>query len=122
MQADRRRAHQVLTNVLMNAARYSPAGSLIRISAHRVGGTVTTDVADEGPGIGPEHLPHVFERFYRVRIGDEEPGFGLGLAIAKSIIAAHGGQMGLDSSVGSGTRVWFSLPVAERGPADSPGG
>jgi len=122
VQADRRYARQVLSNLLANASKYSPERSLIRVAARGSAGTVIVEVADQGPGIAPEHLPYVFERFYRVRTGGEEPGVGLGLAIAKSIVEAHGGHIGINSTLGSGTRAWFSLPAAGQGHADPLGG
>jgi signal transduction histidine kinase len=73
-------------------------------------------VRDTGPGISPEHLPHVFERFYRADTTQPRPGInrgsGLGLAIAKSIIESHGGEIGVSSQVGNGTTFWVDLPAA----------
>jgi signal transduction histidine kinase len=112
VRADRRYLPQVLSNLLANASKYGPERSLIRITTQRSAGLVTVEVADQGPGIAPEHRPYVFERFYRVRTGGTEPGAGLGLAIAKDIVEAHGGRIGIDSAVGSGTRAWFTLPTA----------
>jgi signal transduction histidine kinase len=119
--ADHGYARQVLSNLLANASKYSPSHSLIRITAEHSGGTVRVAVEDQGPGIAPEHQPALFDRFYRVRMGNEEPGVGLGLAIAKGIVEAHGGSIGIESAVGSGTRVWFTLPATERRHASSPG-
>jgi signal transduction histidine kinase len=75
---------------------------------------VRISVIDQGPGIPPEHQAGLFERFYRVRSDSDAPGVGLGLAIAKGIVDAHGGSIGIDSEVGSGTSVWFTLPTASR--------
>jgi signal transduction histidine kinase len=71
-------------------------------------------VVDQGPGIPPEQQAGLFERFYRVRPDKDTPGVGLGLAIAKGIVEAHGGSIGIDSQVGAGTSVWFTLPKATR--------
>jgi PAS domain S-box-containing protein len=112
--ADKRYARQVLSNLLANASKYSPEASLIRVVAESAGTMVRISVEDQGPGIPREQQAGLFERFYRVRSDTDAPGVGLGLAIAKGIVEAHGGGMGIDSEVGSGTRVWFTLPSATR--------
>jgi signal transduction histidine kinase len=111
--ADRRFVRQLLSNLLSNASKYSPEGELSRIRAERSNGHVWVAVEDRGPGIPPEHQAGLFERFYRLRPGDQQPGIGLGLAIAKGIVEAHGGSIGVDSEVGAGTCVWFTLLAAE---------
>jgi signal transduction histidine kinase len=110
VRADRRYARQVLSNLLGNASRYGPPGSAIRVRGEAANGEVRVAVEDRGPGIATEAQGHVFERFYRPRA--EGPGIGLGLAIAKGIVEAHGGRIGIESEPGRGTRVWFTLPVA----------
>jgi signal transduction histidine kinase len=112
--ADKRYARQVLTNLLANASKYSPEQSMIRIVAAPNANMVRISVVDQGPGIPPEQQAGLFERFYRVRSDNDAPGVGLGLAIAKGIVEAHGGTIGIDSEVGSGTSVWFTLPKATR--------
>ncbi|MBV9169019.1 MAG: hypothetical protein JOZ81_02895 [Chloroflexi bacterium] len=112
--ADRRYARQVLTNLLDNASKYSPDGSVIRVVAIRVGKMMRISVEDSGPGIRHEQQAGLFERFYRVRSNTDVPGVGLGLAIAKGIVEAHGGSIGIESEPGMGTRVWFSLPAVQR--------
>ena len=112
--ADQRYARQVLTNLLANASKYSPEASVIRIAARSSANMVRVSVEDQGRGIPTEQQAGLFERFYRVRTDTEAPGVGLGLAIAKGIVEAHGGSMGIDSQVGSGTSVWFTLPCATR--------
>jgi PAS domain S-box-containing protein len=112
--ADQRYARQVLTNLLANASKYSPEASVIRILARSSANMVRVSVEDQGRGIPTEQQAGLFERFYRVRTDTEAPGVGLGLAIAKGIVEAHGGSMGIDSQVGSGTSVWFTLPCATR--------
>lgn len=99
---------QVLINLLSNANRHTKEGE-VSIKAEPDGGGIRVSVTDTGEGIGPELLPHVFERFWR---GDEG-GTGLGLPICRTIIEAHGGEMGIESEKGRGTRVWFSLPGKE---------
>jgi signal transduction histidine kinase/HAMP domain-containing protein len=117
--ADRRYVRQVLTNLLSNAGKYSADDETIEVRAERVNGHVKLAVEDHGPGIPPEQQAGLFERFYRVRPGNREPGIGLGLAIAKGIVDAHGGTMGVESAVGRGTTVWFTLP--HTAPDDDPG-
>lgn len=112
--ADKRYARQVLSNLLANASKYSPEESVIRIVAAPNGNMLRISVVDQGPGIPHEQQAGLFERFYRVRANTDAPGVGLGLAIAKGIVEAHGGSIGIDSEVGSGTSVWFTLPRASR--------
>jgi signal transduction histidine kinase len=112
--ADKRYARQVLTNLLANASKYSPEQSVIRIVAAPNANMVRISVVDQGAGIPPEQQAGLFERFYRVRSDTDAPGVGLGLAIAKGIVEAHGGSIGIDSELGSGTSVWFTLPNAAR--------
>jgi signal transduction histidine kinase len=110
VKADRRYARQVLANLIGNASRYGPPGSAIRVRAENASGQVRVAVDDTGPGIPKEEQSRLFERFYRSRA--EGPGIGLGLAIAKGIVEAHGGRIGVDSEPGAGTSVWFTLPAA----------
>ncbi|HEU4526863.1 MAG TPA: ATP-binding protein [Actinomycetota bacterium] len=112
--ADRERIHQVLFNLLDNAVRFTPEGGRVTVSAERHDGAVDVRVADTGPGIAPEHLPRLFERFYRVdpARSQKEGGTGIGLAIARSVVEAHGGRIWADSSPGQGSVFTFELPVA----------
>jgi len=114
VQADQRYARQVLANLLSNASKYSPEGATIRIRAAAQADSVRLAVEDRGRGIPTEEQDGLFERFYRVRGEHEEPGIGLGLAIAKGIVEAHGGQIGVESDLGRGTTVWFTLPLSIR--------
>jgi two-component system sensor histidine kinase KdpD len=100
-----------LRNVVDNAARYSPAGSTIELEAAAGRGEIVLSVADRGSGIPPEDLARVFEKFYRVQ-GDTGPdGIGLGLAIAKGIVEAHGGRIWAERRNGGGTIVRLAVPL-----------
>jgi signal transduction histidine kinase len=116
---DRQRIEQVLLNILDNACRYTPPGGTIRLSARREGSVVHVSVLDQGPGIAPEDLPHIFERFYR---GDKSRarssgGTGLGLAIAKALIEAHGGSIWAENAPTGGARFHFTVPIDLAGTA-----
>ncbi len=111
--ADRQRIVQVLNNLLSNAARYSPESSLIRVGAAQDGVHVAISVSDEGRGVPPDLLPHLFRK--HVRLGDGGiRGSGLGLAICKGLVEAHGGRIRAESAgAGLGTRFTFTIPVAD---------
>ena len=112
--ADERRIVQVLGNLLANAARHAPQSSPIHVAAVREGLEVAVSVTDEGRGIPPERLPHLFRRYADAGNGDGAAGFGLGLAICKGLVEAHGGRIRAESAgAGRGTRFTFTLPVAE---------
>ena len=117
--ADRRRIVQVIGNLLSNAARNSPEDSVIRVSAARSGGDVEVSVADQGRGIPAEDLPRLFRKFSRRDDRDTEGDTGLGLAICKGIVEAHGGRIHAESDgPGLGARFVFTLPVVrDAGPA-----
>ena len=113
--ADSQRVVQVLSNLLSNAARHAPQTSVIRVAAERDGVHVRVSVADEGKGIPPEQLAQFFDQHAALngREGDTA-GHGLGLAICKGLVEAHGGRIRAESDgVGRGTRIAFTLPVAE---------
>ena len=115
--ADARYVRQVLSNLLSNASKYGPVGGTIRVTSEPLADQVRIAVDDDGPGIPSEQRQGLFERYYRVgRGGTSEPGVGLGLAIAKGIVDAHGGRIGVESASGHGTRVWFTLPSAPAEP------
>jgi two-component system OmpR family sensor kinase/two-component system sensor histidine kinase BaeS len=103
------RMREVLSNLLSNALRYTPRGGTVRVGASVADGKVRVSVRDSGPGIAAEALPHIFDRFYK---SDESRGAGLGLAIAKSLVVAHGGEIDAASEVGHGTEMRFTFPVA----------
>jgi signal transduction histidine kinase len=109
--ADRERIHQVLFNLLENAVRFTPTGGVVTVRAVRENGGCAVSVEDTGPGIPKEHIPLVFERFYRVdpSRSRDDGGTGLGLAIARSVVEAHGGRIWAES-VGRGARFTFVLP------------
>jgi signal transduction histidine kinase len=109
---------RVFYNLVENAIKYTPCGGRVEMLLRRGPNenTVRLLVRDTGPGIAPEHLPHVFERFYRAETTQPRPGVsrgsGLGLAIAKSIVENHGGEIGVSSQIGNGTTFWADLPAA----------
>jgi signal transduction histidine kinase len=115
--ADRERVLQVLANLVGNALKFTPAGGRIELSAARVAEGVRIAVADTGPGIAPENLPHVFDRFWKTQGGNRH-GAGLGLAICKGIVEAHGGSIGVESRPAAGSTFSFTLPAAEAAPDD----
>jgi signal transduction histidine kinase len=113
--ADPRYVRQLLWNLLSNASKYSSDGDLIRLRAAAREDHVRVTVEDHGQGIPIEQQRGLFERFYRAQSGAQTEGIGLGLAIAKAIVDAHGGRIGVESAPGEGTSVWFTLPIpAER--------
>jgi heavy metal sensor kinase len=114
IEGDRARLKQVIVNLVDNAIKYTPAGGLVGVKVCASDGRAVIEVNDNGVGIPPEALPHIFERFYRVdkarsrQIG----GAGLGLSIIKAIVTAHGGQVRVESVEGKGSRFLIELPVA----------
>jgi signal transduction histidine kinase len=109
VQADNVRLSQVFENLINNAVKYAP-GSKVVVRAKSGMGSVHASVADFGPGIAPEHLPNLFERFYRVP-GQSTGGTGLGLFICSQIIQAHQGRIWVESTLGEGTTFRIELPV-----------
>ena len=110
----RRRLRQVFTNLLNNAIKFSPPNSTVTFRAWYEPDNVIFEVEDEGPGIPPEDLPFIFDRFYRVDNADTKniEGNGLGLAIAKSIIEQHGGEVSILSEPGKGSSFTCTIPLA----------
>jgi two-component system sensor histidine kinase KdpD len=102
---------QVLTNLLENAVRYTPPGTAIRITARRQGQAIVVSVADSGPGVPPENLPRLFVKFYRIEGRSRPQGMGLGLAISKGLIEAHGGRITAHNGPEGGLQITFTLPV-----------
>jgi len=113
VEADAHRVAQVLRNLLNNAMDFTPRGGQITIAARREGAFVCMEVRDTGPGIAPEHLPYVFERFYRADKSRARTtgGAGLGLAIVKQLIEVQGGRVWVNSTLGAGSAFGFALPI-----------
>ena len=121
VRADRRRVIQVLVNLLSNAARHSPASSVIRLVAVREGVHVAFSVVDQGRGIPAESLPQLFRKFSVARPEEQGGDTGLGLAICKGIVEAHGGRIRAESEgEGLGARFTFTLPTVEEAGGDMP--
>jgi signal transduction histidine kinase len=119
VEADQERVAQILRNLLTNAITHTPGAGEIAVAAERDGAVVSISVRDTGAGIAPEHLPYLFERFYRTDASRARAtgGTGLGLAIVKQLVEAHGGRVAIASQPGAGARFTFSLPVAPHAPS-----
>jgi two-component system OmpR family sensor kinase/two-component system sensor histidine kinase BaeS len=104
------RIRQVLTNLVGNAIRHSHGRAAVSVSAARRAQAIVVSVSDTGPGIGPDELPRIFDRFQK---GARSQGSGLGLAIARNLVVAHGGEMAAESAPGRGTTVSFTIPVPD---------
>jgi len=111
--ADPVRAREILSNLIANALRYTPRGGRVTVTAQPADAAVAIDVRDTGEGIAPERIGRIFDRFYK---SPESRGAGLGLAIAKQLVEAHGGEISATSVLGKGTDIRFTLP-AEPPPA-----
>ncbi|MCC6143185.1 MAG: PAS domain-containing protein, partial [Candidatus Hydrogenedentes bacterium] len=111
---DEERIAHVFRNLISNAIRYTdPGGSICLSAAPGREGMVTFTVSDTGSGIPPEAKDRVFEQFYRVPGQERNSGVGLGLAIVREIVAAHGGEVGVESTHGEGSQFWFTIPSEE---------
>jgi two-component system phosphate regulon sensor histidine kinase PhoR len=117
--ADREAIHQIFSNLIENALKYAASGKKIILGARAAASGIEFYVQDFGPGISSEHLPRLFERFYRVdkARSRESGGTGLGLAIAKHIVLAHGGAIRAESDLNHGSTFLFILPVPALEPA-----
>jgi signal transduction histidine kinase len=111
VRADRGRIGQVFANLIGNAVKFTERGGTIRLSAKRAGGHVCFTVADTGQGIAQQDLPYIFDRFWQAK-SNARGGAGLGLAIARGIVEAHGGHISVESRMGHGTAFHFTLPAA----------
>ena len=116
IQADPDRVAQLLSNVVGNAIKFTPAGGSVTVRARVFHGELEFTVADTGEGIRPEQISHVFDRFYQATHGGRASrhGAGLGLPIARGIVEAHGGRIWIESTPGRGTTVRFTLPTAHQ--------
>jgi signal transduction histidine kinase len=110
--ADPVRAREILANLVANALRYTPRGGRVRVALEANEGRIAIGVADTGAGIAPDALARIFDRFYK---SAESRGAGLGLAIAKQLVAEHGGTIAATSVVGRGTEIRFTLPIEGAG-------
>jgi signal transduction histidine kinase len=112
---DGTRMEQVLTNLLANALKFTPAGGLVAVELQRDGDRALLRVTDSGPGIGAEELPHIFDRFYRGRAG-RASGTGIGLTVVRELVAAHGGTVAAASQPGQGASFTVQLPLQATSP------
>jgi light-regulated signal transduction histidine kinase (bacteriophytochrome) len=110
--ADPERMFQVLSNLVGNAIKFTPKEGLISVTATLEGDFVAVSIVDSGAGIAPDQLPHVFERYWRIREGNPS-GTGLGLYISQGIVRAHGGELTASSALGTGSVFRFTVPVAK---------
>ncbi len=111
VRADAARVLQVLSNLIGNAVKFTPDRGVVTLSARPAGEELRVSVADTGPGIAADHLPHVFGAFWQAQSADRR-GVGLGLAIARSVVESHGGRIWVESREGEGTVFHFTLPLA----------
>ena len=118
VRGDEEKLRQVFDNLLSNALKFTPEDGRISLSARQENGKVCLRVADTGVGIPRKHLPHIFERFYKVDRSRHSEGFGLGLAIVKHIVQAHGGEIHAESAEGQGTTFTVILPAVADDAAD----
>ena len=111
VQADKERVRQVVVNLIHNAIKFTSPGGKITVATQTHGGSVTVDISDTGIGIAKNDLPHIFERFYKVDRARSGGGTGMGLAIAKHVVEAHGGKIRVQSEEGKGSTFSFSLSL-----------
>jgi two-component system sensor histidine kinase BaeS len=111
VRADPDRIHQVVVNILANAARFCRSGDQVTVRVFGGGGRGVVEVADTGPGIAAEDVPHVFERRWRGRNSGGVAGSGIGLAVVRELVEAHRGTVSVDSSPGHGTTFTITLPL-----------
>jgi len=112
IEGDPRWLHQVITNLLTNALKFTPAGGTVTVDVRAAGTDAVLTVTDTGTGISEDELPHIFDRFWRGRQAAQTSGSGIGLAIAAELALAHGGRLTATSEVGRGTQMTLTLPVA----------
>lgn len=114
LSADFERLRQVFLNLLDNAFKYVPSGGRVELRCSLAGQEIFIGVSDTGPGINPDDLPYIFQRFYRSDKGRTRKGYGLGLSLVKAIVELHGGRVMASSKLGEGTDIIVTLPRAER--------
>ena len=123
-EVDRVQIERMLSNLLSNAMKFTPAGGRVHVTLRRLDQNTEIEIADTGCGIPSEHIPHIFERFYRVpaqeTCGVAEPGLGLGLSFVAWIAKAHGGEISVASELGKGTRFTIRLPAGISEPSPAP--
>jgi signal transduction histidine kinase len=112
LDVDAERLQLALGNLILNAVRYSETGSVVRVRATPSEDRIHFSVLDRGRGVPESQQPLIFEKFYRVP-GTSSPGVGLGLAIAREIVLAHGGEIGVSSRVGGGSEFWLTVPLPD---------
>jgi heavy metal sensor kinase len=120
LEGDRIQLERLVSNLLSNAVKYTPAGGRVTVDVHCVEEKVQFIVSDTGKGIPPDHLPHIFDRFYRVPDRNPERGLGLGLSFVAWIVKVHKGKINVDSKLGEGTTFTVSLPVGNVAPPPEP--
>jgi NtrC-family two-component system sensor histidine kinase KinB len=108
---DRDRIEHVFDNLIVNAIQHTNRGGKVEVGAHADDGRTRFTVEDNGEGIPPEHVPRLFEKFYRIPTARHSGGAGLGLAIVREIVTAHGGDISVTSEPGKGTKFTFTLPA-----------
>jgi PAS domain S-box-containing protein len=113
VRADRNRLERILANLLSNALKYGPPSTPIHFRVTPGTGEVVLSLADRGPGIDPDDLPYIFERFYKPKAGRKGGGVGLGLYIARRLVEAHGGRIWAESTPGEGSTFYFTLPTTQ---------
>jgi heavy metal sensor kinase len=111
LQADRIQIERMISNLVSNAIKYTPAGGAVQVQLTRDQETCRFAISDNGVGIAPDHLPHIFDRFYRVPSSDPNKGLGLGLSFVAWIIKAHGGSIDVQSELNKGTTFTVELPL-----------
>jgi signal transduction histidine kinase len=117
---NRERLHEVFENLIGNAIKFTGAGGRITVGARSDDQDVLFWVADNGPGISPESLPYIFDQFWQTRPSTGRLGAGLGLAITRGIVEAHGGRIWVESTAGKGTTCFFTIPKATADTDHSP--
>jgi signal transduction histidine kinase len=120
VEGDRRLLAQLLDNLVSNAVKFTPEDGTVTIQASREGGEVVVEVTDTGSGIPADEVPRLFERFFRASTAADVPGTGLGLAIAKAIVETHGGSIGVESELGSGSTFRVVIPPSPPSRAEEP--